>query len=64
MVPRINRKERKKERKPKEFLEIVTKKVLIFAYKKSFFFQFSGRKRGGSETGISYMDEKRVCRLR
>ena len=25
---------------------------------------FSRRKRGGSETGISYMDEKRVCRLR
>ena len=62
--PQNQLKREKKREKTEGISWICHKKVLIFVYKKSFFFQFSRRKRGGAELDISYMDEKRVCRLR
>ena len=52
MVPRINRKERKKERKPKEFLEFVTKKCSFVHTKKAFSFN-SAVVRGAKEGGVA-----------
>ena len=62
--PQNQQKREKKERKPKEFLEFVTKKCSFLHTKKAFSFNSAVVRGGGSETGISYMDEKRVCRLR